>query len=195
MMFSISQATIDKKTESALESRFWHRIRKSSHGPFVDVFPQFRVGRYRCDSMFVIRDKRVVIEVDGSQFHNPRKDEQRDEQILDAGHIDEIIRIPYAAMWHHERATLHVLGTWHHEFQCQQSLLDFSEVELIAERNTIERDIQEHGHSSGFESFNEWLEWSAQNASVWRVNGHVGYAESPKAYFCQHNTRPIIRRV
>ena len=195
MTFPISQATVEARSESVLESRFWHRIRKSSRGPFSRVVPQFRVGQYRCDSMFMIRDRKVVIEVDGSQFHRPDRDDQRDEQILSSGHVDEIIRIPYAAMWHHDRATLHVLGAWHDEFQCQQSLFEFNEVELIDEQNKIARGIRECGHSSGFKSFNEWLEWSNRSMSVWRVTGNIGYAESPKAYFCQHNTRPITRQL
>lgn len=191
--FPISWNETESASESVLESYFWHRVRKSSRGPFDEIVPQFKVMGYRCDSMFRIGDRRIVIELDGASFHEPEADIKRDNAILSSSQVDEIIRIPFAAMWYHDRSTLHVLGSWHSEFDCVRS----GKMSLCDARTYV-RSVECGDDSSAqwFSSFREWYTDWLKSQSLWNVTGDsLGFAGPAGAFFEQWKCSPITRQL
>ncbi|OBR52360.1 endonuclease domain-containing protein [Paraburkholderia tropica] len=62
-----------------IEAAAWGEIR----GDGLPLWPQFPVGRYFVD--FGNPVSRVALECDGKEFHDPKKDAQRDAELLDMG--------------------------------------------------------------------------------------------------------------
>lgn len=101
-------------SESPLEDMFWHFMRKTDVDKWDSIDGQHQIGRRRLDAMFVTQGRSIDIELDGKEFHqDERADMERDRSlILDYG-VDEVIRIPYAAMMFAPHATFKILATWH----------------------------------------------------------------------------------
>jgi very-short-patch-repair endonuclease len=65
------------------ETRLWHRIRNRQLSGFKFV-RQEPIGSYICD--FVCREKFVIVEVDGGQHLESKRDEIRDRWLADQGY-------------------------------------------------------------------------------------------------------------
>jgi very-short-patch-repair endonuclease len=102
-------------SESGLEQSFWHSFFKCI-GPFSFYSPQYVINPYRLDGIVVTQSRRIGIELDGKAFHNKQRDWERDKYILQTGQLDEIIRIPYAAMTYFRDGVFRILSHWHIEF-------------------------------------------------------------------------------
>lgn len=99
-------------SESPLESMFWHVLEKAKHACFVAIEPQKQVGRFRLDAFVQTHQCRHGIELDGKAFHDAKADRERDREILETGQVDDIIRIPFAAMNYFPGATFECLRSW-----------------------------------------------------------------------------------
>jgi very-short-patch-repair endonuclease len=65
------------------ETKLWNRIRNRQIGGFKFV-RQEPIGRYICD--FVCREPRIVVEVDGGQHLEAKRDEVRDLYLIEQGY-------------------------------------------------------------------------------------------------------------
>lgn len=68
--------------ESVIEGYFYYA--------FIEKFPtiqprnQVWIGRFRVDFLFI--PQKLVVECDGKQFHNPKKDQDRDRKLVKLGY-------------------------------------------------------------------------------------------------------------
>ena len=86
----------------------WHALAKTG----IRFAQQVQMLGYRLDFVIFL-DGEVALEIDGAQYHDPKRDARRDEQLLRSGRLAEIIRIPAAAVLYFRDATMKVLSKWH----------------------------------------------------------------------------------
>lgn len=177
------------KSESVLEQEFWHFIEKMNVTEFESVESQVRMLNYRVDSLFRFDGKRIVIELDGKEFHNPKRDAVRDAEILGAGLADEIIRIPYPAMHYYHDATMACLGHWHTRLWIARAQSAMTVEQLQWE---IKSMVQPDSDFPTEESAIEWLE---PGTDVYRVHDTHGEVGSPRAFLLGWKRSIILRRV
>ena len=72
-----------RANQTDAETRLWHRIRNRQISGFKFV-RQEPIGRYICD--FVCREQRLVVEVDGGQHLESKRDEVRDGYLAEQGY-------------------------------------------------------------------------------------------------------------
>ena len=72
-----------RANQTDAETRLWHRIRNRQISGFKFV-RQEPIGRYICD--FVCREQRLVVEVDGGQLLESKRDEVRDGYLAEQGY-------------------------------------------------------------------------------------------------------------
>lgn len=164
-----SYALFQQWSESPLEKYFWHFFHKCV-GPFRLVAPQYNIENYRLDGFFQTNTHRIGIELDGAAFHDPIRDTARDKKILASGLIDEIIRIPFAAMNYYSVAVFRVLSHWHAEFaflSWDSSVMSWCDFVSDLERPP-------YGMTQ-----NEYLAWHEPNTEVYDVEETYGFACSP----------------
>lgn len=101
---------LDQKAESAAET-ILHDILMRCYRP-EEMQAQFPVGPYRLDVRTV---DGIGWEVDGKEFHDIERDKRRDKQILDAGAVSSIVRIPASLAYHFTDAVTSVVD----HFRCE----------------------------------------------------------------------------
>ena len=72
-----------RASQTEAETKLWNRIRNRQISGFKFVRPE-PIGRYICD--FVCREQGIVIEVDGGQHLESKRDEIRDQYLADQGY-------------------------------------------------------------------------------------------------------------
>ena len=72
-----------RASQTEAETKLWNRIRNRQISGFKFV-RQEPIGRYICD--FVCREQGIVIEVDGGQHLESKRDEIRDQYLADQGY-------------------------------------------------------------------------------------------------------------
>lgn len=179
------------KAESLLEELFWHYIRKTERHKWKSVASQVPCGAYRLDSLLVGPDgRRVCIELDGKEFHQDGfKDGQRDEAILASGEVDEVIHVPFPAIYYYARGCFAALATWHPWLEIRKEISTLSEDEA---REELQR-LNEARQGEGNYDLEYWLE---HDAEVWCVRSeYLAFVMSFKAWQHRHNIQPIRRIV
>lgn len=177
--------------ESPLEESFWHRFNFQCRGPFEHAQSQKQIGDYRVDAFFICSGKRIVVELDGKAFHDAAADADRDSWLLHSGEVDEIIRIPYAAMTFYGDATMRILEEWHPEFAVAHNWFLVDRHELNEEINHVRNCV--NGDWLG--DVHGWLDWADGVFDVWAAIGDFGIACSPKAILKGWDVTPITRQV
>ena len=159
-------------SDSPLEKDFWHSFHKCV-GPFRQYVPQYKVGKYRLDAFIETSTQRVGIELDGAEFHDANSDYKRDKEILAGGDVDEIIRIPFAAMHYYRDGVFRVISEWHAElsFPCW-NLFAVRWAEFISE-------LESRDGGEGM-TRDEYLAWAEPNLDVYDVYETFGFACSPR---------------
>jgi very-short-patch-repair endonuclease len=178
-----SYATHLLKSESELEKAFWLRAAKT-HGTFDRVDSQKQIGPYRVDSYFEINGQRLAIELDGAAYHEATRDNERDSFILRNGLVDQIIRIPFAAMFHYRDATFAVLERWVPEFASEMPIHCIPYKAFLDELNKASQEIGSYGRYSDFFSVNEFIEWADGFYEVFNAGILYGFACSVKSARC-----------
>lgn len=146
------------KSESPLERSFWlysHRFA----GPFVSIQSQKKIGCFRLDAFFETETARIGIELDGAAYHDQNEDYRRDREILRSGLVDEIIRIPFAAITYYPNATCCVLAAWHNEFEVPREFSCLRLDEATEEVSEMEK--------AGVGLRDECIEWVDKNFEVY----------------------------
>jgi ATP-dependent DNA helicase UvrD/PcrA len=64
----------------------------------VDAKPQVTFGRYRLDFLLEHEGRRLAIEADGRDYHDPERDAVRDRKLREAG-IEEVLRFTGSEIW------------------------------------------------------------------------------------------------
>lgn len=72
-----------RANQTDAETKLWHRIRNRQISGFKFV-RQEPIGRYICD--FVCREQCLVVEVDGGQHLESKRDEVRDRYLAEQGY-------------------------------------------------------------------------------------------------------------
>jgi very-short-patch-repair endonuclease len=71
-----------------------------------------RVRNFRVDFLVEAKGRLVVIECDGSEYHDRDSDLVRDAFILGEGHADAVCRLPGSAIWYDANVCMRVLLEW-----------------------------------------------------------------------------------
>lgn len=169
-----------KGCESVLECRFWYYVRKTSAREQGGE-RQVQIGNYRLDALFTIDGRKVAIELDGQEFHDERRDWNRDQWLLNRGGIDHVVRIPYAPMWYFPEGTMNVLATWYPRFAIHSNIFVMTGEEFEAE---LESGVTGNGDYTTREAFMEMADpiyelWDATNSDGYEF----GFAGSPQQWF------------
>jgi very-short-patch-repair endonuclease len=98
-----------RANQTDAETKLWHRIRNRQISGFKFV-RQEPIGRYICD--FVCREQGIVVEVDGGQHLESKRDEIRDRYLAEQGYrvlrfwnndvlsnIDGVLMVLDEALW------------------------------------------------------------------------------------------------
>ena len=176
-------------SDSILEREFWCMASRRWNFDFADVRGQLKAGRYRCDAGFRIGGEWVAIELDGTAYHDQEYDSHRDQWILANTDVKEIVRIPYAAMTYFPEATFSVLESWH-PTEFEMYAVEYSCLHEDDFMRWLEKPKTE---SFPFDSIDDYLEYAHVNNEVWSATESTGWAQSPKAYLQNWNTKPIKR--
>jgi very-short-patch-repair endonuclease len=177
-----------EKSESPLESTFWHYMRKTDIDAWTEVEGQKVCGRYRLDCYIVGNGRRVGVELDGKQYHqDERADRKRDQSLILDGYVDEMIRIPYAAMEYASHATFKVLASWNATFAIRSPGSVYSAYEAKDALRYLTKELNG-------ESVDEQL-WHLDNSSeVYDVLSYsLAYARTFDNWRKMHNCKPITR--
>lgn len=172
--------------ESFLECDFWYWARKTSDCE-RNAHRQFQIGKYRVDSLFYCDGQKVVVELDGKEFHqDKRKDLERDKEILRT--VDCVIRIPYAAMHFYPQATFCCLASWYPRFKIRAIPSScFSSEELQEEIDKL--DPYEPT------ARRQWIEDVEADYEVWYACDTFGFAGSVKVWLARgHWNTAMIKR-
>lgn len=175
-------------SESYLEGTFWHYMRKTDIDAWTEAEGQRVCGRYRIDAYVVGNGRRVGIELDGKQYHqDERADRKRDQSLILDGYVDEMIRIPYAAMEYASHATFKILASWNEMFRINSPGSVYSADEAKEVLRYFTSDLNG-------ENVDEQL-WHADNsAEVYDVmSDSLAYARTFDNWRKMHNCKPITR--
>lgn len=155
--------------ESVLECRFWYYVRKTNDKERGGE-RQYPVGNYRLDAMFEIDGRKIGIELDGQEFHDERRDFDRDQWLLNHGGIDHIVRIPFVPMWYFPEATMQCLATWYPRFKLRGVNMFCVTPEEF--REEMEGSVNGDGDYASKEAF---MEYADKNFEIWHANNSDGY--------------------
>lgn len=101
--------------DSHLEERFWDLIDETEGGR-KDSLDQFEIGKHRVDSIFLVPQGAVVIELDGAEYHRDHEaDYRRDMDLLKV--VRGVIRIRYRDLMTYPRTTLFTIGRHYPRFR------------------------------------------------------------------------------
>jgi len=159
--------------ESPLEEMFAWQMKRTKLG-LKGVFVQVPIAGYRVDFLIQHKGRSIVVELDGKAYHDKQRDFKRDSRLI--GHVDEIIRIPYAAMIN-ENAAMTGISHWHDRFAVPVERSTAGFFEAMAEYRESKR-----------EDMSEW-DWM----QVYKVNPHSIYVGTLKQIAMIHNISPITR--
>lgn len=105
--------------DSALEERFWSMVDETDGGR-KDSLDQFEIGNYRVDSIFLVPQGAVVIELDGAQYHRDDKaDYRRDTEILRS--VCAVIRVRYYDLMTFPYSTFYTIGRFYPRFHIRKN--------------------------------------------------------------------------
>lgn len=164
------------RCESPAETDLYHILVK--HFAPSHIRSQVWIGKYRCDFQI----GHTILEIDGREFHDPKADELRDQEILlDAG-ISKIIRIPAAAWYWHRDACCCVLAQWLDGFpdRYRASALHASKCE------------EQFGDLEDDEEADRVLGWMLEN-SAWNIVGDEAQVGAPTAFLDANHT--MLKRI
>lgn len=101
MTSHVAYSDLQAMCDSEAEHVFLWQLSKVVGG---DILQQVAVSGYRLD---FVTNGGIGWEVDGAQFHDVKRDSDRDQRIL-ANHKDirAIVRVPAAVLWWHHEATI-----------------------------------------------------------------------------------------
>lgn len=103
------------ESESVLEAKFWEFVSRTDKG-LAGSRSQLEIGPYRTDSIFDCDGEAVVVELDGTRYHQDYEyDSARDRFLVN--YVSAVIRIPYKSLWHFPQATFGVLASWFPRFK------------------------------------------------------------------------------
>lgn len=177
--------------ESMIERDFWHHVANKTRRLMDDAQSQVVIGKYRVDALFKINGRQVVVELDGKEFHQDvLADRRREDVLLET--VDEIIRIPGAAMYYFGNATFQVLGGWHPRFKIAKEVTTMTLVEYKAEKQRF-IDNPEELHDYG-NSIARWIEDVDSSFQIIDAGDEYAKVGSPKAFEECWSLRPITRR-
>lgn len=178
------------KCESPLEEIMWHYIEKTRG--WDDCEAQVPIAGFRVDALFRHGDNRIVIEADGTAFHEQGRDWRRDKQILATGQVQWIVRVPYAAWQFYGFATLACLRNWFPQtFDCNLPNDCVSRVEMLQEIRKWKNDHHPDENWKDDAEFSAWVE----GAEVWDDHEAFALAGSWAAVSHPKNIKPIRRYV
>lgn len=189
-----------EKIESPLERAFWHEASKCK-AEVAECDAQVQCGRYRVDALIkTLEGRSIAVELDGASYHDEEADWERDKEILFGRFVDEIIRIPFAAMWYFGRATFCVLAQWHPMFTLKKPSSVFSGIEYDNERTLVQEEIAESGGDAGYLHIRDWEKEVGDGYEVfWELNNSYARVGGPRQYELSKvgdsGTRPIRRFV
>lgn len=184
----ISRAAI--KSESVLEDMFWHFMRKTrSTASTIDS--QVPVGNRRLDALVITANgTRINVELDGKKFHDQRRDTERDMEVINGGHVDEVIRIPFRAMLYFSWATMATLDAWHPGV-FTMSLPIFC-MSLDEAREDVDK-YRQQGMKRDYKDDYEYCDWLRNSTDIYDGRGRVGnwfdFEETRSTASIQRRTR------
>jgi len=148
-----------RRSESPLEDMFWHYMRKTDFDKWGSIEGQHRIGQRRIDAMFIVQGRCIDIELDGKEFHqDERADRERDQSLILDWNLDEVIRIPYAAMMFASHATFKILATWHPSLAINSPGGVYSVAEASEELYKLEYQQTQYGHKEALDCLDSGAE-------------------------------------
>jgi very-short-patch-repair endonuclease len=102
--------------EMYLETRSFNRCKSPIEHEFLHYFYKFvredikvsnqewcrtEIGNFCLDFVITSGKRRIGVECDGKDYHDPIRDKERDEAIVRAGFLDCIYRSPGNSLWYH----------------------------------------------------------------------------------------------
>ena len=174
--------------ESPIEADFWHQMRKTSWTPWKSITAQVSLGKYRVDCLLEFADQRLVVELDGKEFHNEADDWKRDKILLAEHGITWVVRVPGSAIYMMPNATMRVLAEWWPVFNIGREIGVIHASKL---RGEIAMAVNRDGLIT---SDAEWLTECGSFYHVWNVNETSGFVACPAAVLHSWNVRRITRR-
>jgi hypothetical protein len=174
--------------ESPIEAEFYGLLSKTASGN-NGIRKQVTFGKYRVDFLFESFGKKIAIELDGKQFHNYQRDMNRDRDLLN-GYVDEIIRIPGAAIYAFPNLTMIGLSKWHPRFSITEETTTMSLEDFYKERDKVIRDY-DSGQSDHVETYENDVKDIYQIYEVKEDHYHVGYLRS----FLEYQSYQTVRRI
>lgn len=162
--------------DSLLECTFWYWLRKTE-AVERGCRRQVIIGQYRVDVFCEWGGKRIVVELDGKEFHQDQHaDIRRDKVLLEA--VDAVIRIPGPALHWYPEAVFSILGRWYSRFELRGC--DIFCMPAAEFRNEIEGAVHGDGDYLTVESF---LDWADPNYELWSDHDTFGRVGSPKMFY------------
>lgn len=129
--------------DSYLEERFWSLIDETQGGREGSL-DQFEIGEYRVDSIFLVPQGAVVVELDGAAFHrDQRADYRRDTVLLRS--VYGVIRIRYYDLMTFPRSALYTIGRFYPRF-LKQGLQTFESHDDPRTANLLGISWRQSGH-------------------------------------------------
>lgn len=174
--------------ESPIEADFWHQMRKTNWTPWRSIAGQVKLGKYRVDCLLEFANQRLVVELDGKEWHDQSCDLKRDRILLSHHGVTCVVRIPGSAICMMPNATMRVLAEWWPAFNIGREIGVIHASKL---RSEIEMTITRDGLMA---SDSEWLAECGLFYHVWDVNKTSGFVASPAAVLHSWNVRRITRR-
>ena len=174
--------------ESPIEADFWHQMRKTNWTPWKSIAGQVNLGKYRVDCLLEFSDQRLVVELDGKEFHDEADDLRRDKILLTDHGITWVVRIPGSSIYMMPNATMRVLAEWWNVFGIGRETGVIRSSEL---RGEMEKSINRDGVVM---SDSEWLAECGTFYHVWDADETTGFVACPEAVLKSWNIRRIRRR-
>lgn len=166
--------------DSPIEGDLLHCLLKGYRAE--DILQQYRVGQFRID--FATCDG-IGWELDGKQWHDPKRDFARDTWIFANSEIRQIVRIEAAAMKFFRDATLAVMGSFVSHFAQAKEIYGMSADNARWEADSWVDDTDDEGYpqespiaSYGIAAMLDTMEF----ADAYEIEGNVGYVGAPLAF-------------
>ncbi|HEX7241201.1 MAG TPA: hypothetical protein VF263_13085 [Longimicrobiaceae bacterium] len=159
---AIQRPAYDPPYESPLEDSFaWHTVKYLA--PQVRFEKQVEVltrwGVFRMDFVLDTGKRRVGLECDGKDFHDPWRDRRRDALILGTGVVGAIYRFPGSAVYHAPEACLYGLAGFEPDGFSDRGRINLTQLASPWMRHHCD----ESRDRSGFEVLYEWKEGSLRD--------------------------------
>lgn len=175
------------KSESVLEDLFWHYVRYTQGG-IENCVSQFPIGQFRVDALFDCDGVAVVVELDGKEYHDWQRDDERDSVLLKE--VGAVVRIPYRAMKLFPFATMKVLSLWYPRFEMAKDTRTMDSIELQRFYDREVFPLSDDEREDWFYQFNDVIEvWSCSG-----IDSDSGSVGSPRAFLKQGRSAVITKR-